>query len=96
MPNDPTLKMVSTSFFILKSLSKKMTSEYFYTMVVVPHDENLAKRIPFFTAPEFVLVGYEGLNEKMRLFWETLSESNKTAIWDHLSVLFLLAKKCMT
>ena len=93
-PGNMTLKLAVAGFSIFKGLGKKLPGNYFYDVVIVPHENNIINRIPFFIVRDFGTIGFSGLGEKINQVWVTLPDDGKQVIWKNLDELVVLCKKC--
>jgi hypothetical protein len=93
-PGNMTLKLALAGFSIFKGLGKKLPGNYFYDIVVIPHETHITDRYGFFLDSNFGTVGFSCLGEKINQVWATLPDHGKETIWKYLDELVILSKKC--
>jgi hypothetical protein len=94
-PDDAVTKIALQSFNILKSMNKKMPCEYFFDNVVKLYEQDILDKIPFFVSDTFdIPITFPIILTKLKEVWQVLDAKSKIALWDHITVLLVLCKKC--
>ena len=93
-PGNMTLKLALAGFSLFKGLGKKLPGNYFYDIVVTPHEADAANRIGFFLVQDFGTAGFRSLGEKIYQVWTILPDEGREIIWKYLDELIILSKEC--
>jgi len=97
LPTENCLLLANAAFVIFKNMDKKNPAKYFYNEVVAKYKNELDERNEaFFIDGPIVFPYFDSFTERLREIWRALSEADKSAIWDHLSVLTYLATETQT
>ena len=94
-PNDTIIALSLQSFNLLKKIDKKMPSEYFMLNVVSKNEQSIKDNVPFFISEDFIVpLTVPGILKKIRDVWSVLDNESKASLWDHITVLTVLCKRC--
>lgn len=96
-PHIKEFKKMHLLYKIMKTVSKKSPSKYFYNMVVKDYaDDLMNKNFDVFLSDEFDDPTVEaGIFATLKNEFRNLDDANRDAIWMHLVLLVTLCKKAM-
>jgi hypothetical protein len=94
-PHMDILKLVLTSFTILKKINKKMPHKMFNKYLACYEEQFLKRDEAFFLSDAFQSSFWPQLVDASKQQWVLLDQVNKNAIWDHFAALIGLNKRCL-
>jgi hypothetical protein len=97
-PNDADFRMYKLAINAGISMNNKVIIKIFNDSVVTVYgDQILSKDEQFFVNNEYSDIvenpEYNALIYKIKDYWTTMNEANKTAVWKYFRVFILLCKK---
>lgn len=93
-PDSTILKVVKSSFSLLKKVCKKAAANFFYNNVLVRHKTDVDNRIPFFLDPNFSVTGFENIGINISETWKISTEDMRAKYWEYMIKLTELALAC--
>jgi hypothetical protein len=86
--------LLKASSQLLASMDKQRPAEVYNKYVAVPYEVQITNRDEtFFWNESFSNVKDVAIVHAIKQIWQTLDDANKDAIWKHLQVLLILARK---
>ena len=97
-PEDTDFPTYKSGLFLLQKTNPKLVPEQI-VLHVSPFEATLrARNEDFFKTRGFPEYADDNaldlIIQKMMTYWDTLSSENKTVVWDYVSLLLDLAKRC--
>ena len=95
-PSMSEMVVYETMFHAMATLDKTMPLKLFYDKVGKDYDKMIMeKNEQFFLTTDFSKIEDGHLIQFLKDKWQTLNDTNKNAIWDHLRLLMTIAKKAI-
>jgi hypothetical protein len=95
-PHIGFVKFMSASFYLLKKMNKRYPHRIFDKYLGSPYEKQLLDRNEaFFVDPAFNIAYWDNYINNIKEVWKTLDQTNKNVVWDHLTVLVALNRKCL-
>lgn len=96
-PDEGIISAANLAFKIYKKFDKKGPCNYFYDTIICPYKKRIVERdMDFFAKGSIVFPYFEKGTARVQMLWNSLSEPDKEAFWDHFNVLVHLGEVAMS
>lgn len=91
----PEYAILSKTTMVLATFNGRGNQEVFDTYVAKPYEDRIiASDESFFLTSSYDQFNSAGFVQLLKSVWGSVSDSDKTAIWNHLKVLIVLNRRC--